>query len=118
VTFDDANLLKQLETLTPARLDELAFGVIRMNGEGIVMHYNAAEAAFAGLKPERVAGLNFFSDVAPCTNNYMVAGRYEEAELDETIDYVFTLRMKPTPVKLRLLKSSATGHMYLAVLRK
>jgi len=48
----------------------------------------------------------------------MVAERFiSERELDATLDYVFTLRMKPTPVKLRLLKSASADHMYLLVKR-
>ena len=39
-------------------------------------------------------------------NNYLVAQRFiDEPEIDDTIDFVLTLRMRPTPVKLRLLKS-------------
>ncbi len=72
----------------------------------------------AGLSKERVLTRNFFADVAPCTNNFMVAERFlSEPELDATLDYVFTLRMKPTPVTLRLLRSAASRHMYLLVKR-
>jgi len=72
----------------------------------------------AGLSRERVVGRNFFTSVAPCTNNFMVAERFmSEPELDVKMDYVFTLRMKPTPVKLRLLRSATAEHMYLLVKR-
>ena len=47
-----------------------------------------------------------------------MAQRFEsETPLDATIDYVFTLKMRPTKVKLRLLKSPATRRHYLLVLR-
>jgi len=43
-------------------------------------------------------------DVGPCTNNYLVAQRFLDCdELDEQLDYVFTFRMAPTPVRLRML---------------
>jgi hypothetical protein len=46
----------------------------------------------------------------------MVAGRFEEDEpVDETIDDVFTLRMKPTRVRLRILKGSRSKFQFLAV---
>jgi hypothetical protein len=65
---------------------------------------------------DRVLGRHFFSEVAPCTNNYLVATRYEEEPaLDEVIPYVFTLRMRPTPVELRLLKQPGAARMYLLV---
>ena len=116
--FADANMLEQLEGLSESEIDRLPFGVITMDADGIVLHYNTTESTMAGLSRDRVLGLPFFSEVAPCTNNYMVAGRYEEADLDETLDYVFTLRMKPSPVKLRLLKSSKHAHQYMLVWRR
>jgi len=46
----------------------------------------------------------------------MVAQRFEnEPALDAVIDYVFTLRMKTTSVKLRLLKQPERRRMYLLV---
>jgi photoactive yellow protein len=118
MNFADVDIMSELEALSDSAIDRLPFGVVTMNADGIVVHYNTTESTMAGLSPERVVGLDFFTDVAPCTNNYMVAGRYEEAELDETLDYVFTLRMKPTPVKLRLLKSGAHAHQYMLVARR
>jgi photoactive yellow protein len=97
-------------------LDELNFGLIAMDLDGIVVAYNSTEATFAGVEPARAIGISFFEAVAPCTNNYLVAGRFEEESLlDETIAYVFTVRMHPTPVTLRLLKDERAGRQYLAV---
>jgi len=80
--------------------------------------YNKAESALSGLRPERVIGRHFFSAIAPCSNNYLVAGRFDEAELDAIVDYVFTLRMAPTPVRLRLLRQPNARHMYMIVERR
>jgi hypothetical protein len=58
----------------------------------------------------------FFCDIAPCPNNYLVSGRFNAAsELDDTIDYVFTVKMRPRPVQLRLLKNERSGRQYVAV---
>ena len=116
--FDDPTGLAQLDAMSATDLDGLGFGVARMRENGDVIAYNAWEPNMAGLSRERVLTRNFFADVAPCTNNYMVAERFlSEPELDATLDYVFTLRMKPTPVTLRLLRSAASRHMYLLVKR-
>jgi len=116
--FEDTAGLAQLEAMSAQGLDGLAFGVVRTRADGEVVAYNAGESKMAGLSSDRVLGRNFFADVAPCTNNYLVAERFlGEPELDATLDYVFTLRMKPTPVTLRLLKSAAADHMYLLVKR-
>jgi photoactive yellow protein len=104
-SFDEPGLLDRLELADEATLDQLPFGVVAMTDNGVVEVYNATESRLSGLSPNKVAGRHFFSAVAPCTNNFMVAQRFEtETELDAVINYVFTLRMQPTKVRLRLLK--------------
>jgi len=116
ISFDMPDLIDVLETLDFDGLDALGFGVIAMAADGIVVGYNDAESALSGLARDRVIGRHFFSAVAPCTNNFMVSHCYEtETVLDRTIDYVFTLRMKPCKVKLRMLKRAGARSMYLAV---
>lgn len=113
--FRAADILDDLGDATADQLDDLPFGVVRMDRQGIVADYNRFESNLSGLTPDRVIGKNFFEQVAPCTNNFMVASRYGEDSLDEQLDYVFTYKMKPTKVRLRMLKSPASGHQYLLV---
>jgi photoactive yellow protein len=115
-SFTDEHLLDLLDATALPRIDELDFGLIAMDRGGEVVGYNAFEAQRAGIARERVIGRNFFVDIGPCTNNYMVAERYHSGEeLDEEMDYVFTLRMAPTPVTLRLLARRGSARQYLAV---
>lgn len=108
-----------LESASAEDLDELPFGVVAMSLEGVVMAYNKSEGELSGLTPARVLGRHFFTAVAPCTNNYLIAQRFEtEAEIDATIDYVFTLKMTPTPVRLRLLKRPGAQRSYILVERR
>ena len=114
----------QFETVSFADLAEIdaaepvPFGIIGFAPDGIVTFYNAVESRMAGLSPERVLGKHLFAAVAPCMNNYLVAQRFDDEEtLDATIDYVLTLRMKPTPVKLRLLKNGGDDRRYVLVQR-
>lgn len=114
--FDQPGILDLLEQASPEDLDAAGFGIVRMGPDGVVRAYNRAESALSGLSPDKVLGRHFFTDVAPCTNNFMVAQRFlDQATLDQTIDYVFTFRIKPTAVRLRLLRSPATASMYLLV---
>jgi photoactive yellow protein len=116
--FNDPELLDRLEASDDATLDMAPFGIIAMAEDGAVTGYNATESRYAGLTSERVLGRHFFTNVAPCTNNFMVAQRFEtEPALDAVIDYVFTFRMKPTKVKLRMLKQPNRRRMYLVVER-
>lgn len=121
--FDAAVLHKTLESLSAEQLDELDVGVIGFDATGVVTRYNATESRLAGLSPERVLGRDLFTVVAPCMNNFMVAQRFQDAasageSLDVVIDYVFTLRMRPSKVRLRLLCSPALPQRYVVVERR
>lgn len=114
--FDAEDALDQLERLNEAALDGLAFGVVGLAADGTTTRYNRTEATLAGLDPELVLGRSFFVEVAPCMNNFMVAQRMlDEPEIDEVVPYVLTVRMKPTPVRLRLLKRAGGDAMYLLI---
>jgi photoactive yellow protein len=116
--FSDPGLLEWLEAADDAALDTAPFGVVAMTEDGVVTSYNAAESRLSGLPPAKVVGRHFFTAVAPCTNNFMVAHRFEtEPTLDAVVDYVFTFRMLPTKVRLRLLKQRGGLRSYLVVER-
>lgn len=120
--FDESDPTAWIDTVSDAELDELPFGVIGFDAEGIVRRYNARESRLAGLSRERVVATPLFTSVAPCMNNYLIAQRFEDAAaagttLDATIDYVFTLRMRPSKVRLRLLSSPLMSLSYVLVWR-
>lgn len=119
--FADPDLFARLSAASPepARFDDLGFGLVAMLLDGTVVAYNRFESECSGFSANRCIGLNFFTDVAPCTNNYLVSGCYEEeATLDKTIDYVFTLKMRPTRVELRMLKAEPFSQQFLAIRRR
>jgi photoactive yellow protein len=114
--FGDSGLLDALESASADRIDDLGFGLIVMDRDGRVTGYNQAESQLSGLPVDEVVGRNFFVEVGPCTNNYLIAQRFHNSEeLDEQLDYVFTYRMSPTPVRLRLLARRGSSRQYLAV---
>jgi photoactive yellow protein len=121
-SFNDANLQDHLASASEAELDALDFGVIGIDAEGVVQRYNRFESQAAGLSPQRVLEHPLFTVVAPCMNNFMVAQRFEDAAaagtgLDDTIDYVLTLRMRPVKVKLRLIASPGASLRWVLVHR-
>jgi photoactive yellow protein len=122
ITFDQPDLAATLDALSDAQLDELSFGVIGMDADTAVRRYNAFESKAAGLSPQRVLTHALFTVVAPCMNNFLVAQRFDEAletgePLDTTIDYVLTLRMRPTKVKRRLRAPVGSAMRYVLVYR-
>jgi photoactive yellow protein len=116
--FDQPDLLFALDVASDATLDGLPFGVIGFGPDGVVTRYNTVEAQGAGYSADRVVGRHLFLDVAPCMHNYLVAQRFEdETTLDAQLDYTFTFRVRPTPVRLRLLRDPAQVTRYVIVLR-
>ena len=121
--FDQSDIFAALDAHVETDLDALDFGVIGIDTAGLVRRYNKYESQLAGLSPDRVLGTSLFTTVAPCMNNFLVAQRFEDAvaagtALDATIDYVFTLRMRPAKVKLRLLVQPGFALSYILVHRR
>jgi photoactive yellow protein len=123
LSFATPGLHEQLARLNADQLDQLDFGVIGFDADTNVCRYNRHESEAAGLTPPRVLGQPLFTNVAPCLNNFMVAQRFEDAAdegtvLDDTIDYVLTLRMRPIKVALRLLAEPGSAVRYVLVQRR
>jgi photoactive yellow protein len=120
--FDDTTVLVNLHALDENQLDQLDFGVVAFDQGSVVKRYNLYEIQATGLKRERVIGNPFFTDIAQCMNNYLVAQKYLDASdtgqpLDQTIGFVLTWRMRPTPATLRLLSSPDIPLQYLLLKR-
>jgi len=110
--------LADLESMAQVERDALDFGVIGLRPDTRADVYNATEARMSGVDPSQVQGAPFFSTIGQCMNNFMVAQRFEdEADLDEIVPFVLTLRMRPTRVRLRLLQARDVERRYILVAR-
>jgi photoactive yellow protein len=123
LSFSTPDLHAHLAQLSDDELDGLDFGVIGFDADSNVCRYNRTESEAAGLTSPRVLDQPLFTNVAPCLNNFMVAQRFEDAQddgavLDDTIDYVLTLRMRPIKVKLRMLADPGSALRFVLVQRK
>jgi photoactive yellow protein len=115
LNFDAPDLAAGLQALSDVELDALPYGVVEMDTDTRVLRYNLTESGSSGLSPDQVLGRLFFREVAPCGDNRHVSRRFQEDSLDETLAYSFSLRMKPVPVTLRLLKAVGSQRMYMLV---
>jgi photoactive yellow protein len=86
VEFSRPDLAKAVEQLSPGERDQLAFGVIRLDADGVATFFNKTEAQLSGFKSRPALGLDFFLDVAPCMGTPEFRGRIEQARLNGTID--------------------------------
>ncbi len=118
ITFSDPNLLDWLEQQSDEALDEAPFGIVRMTREGVVAAYCKSESHITGIAREYAIGKYYFTQIAPCANNMMVAAKYALPNLDEELDYMLTYVCEPVRVRLRLLKSPQSQYQYFLVNRK
>lgn len=116
--FDDDRIGEHLGSLTEEQLDEAPFGIIRVDNEGKVEFYNRYESELSGLEPEEAEGQNFFTQVAPCTNNRLFRGRFREGvrqdDLNERFTYTYTYKMRPTLVDVHLYRDEEGNNWILA----
>jgi photoactive yellow protein len=116
--FEDENLGEKLRHASDEQLDGAPFGIIKVDDEGEVAFFNQYESELSGMDPEDVVGRNFFTQVAPCTNNRLFRGRFKKGvrrgELDETFTYTYTYKMRPTLVDVHLYRDEA-GNNWITV---
>jgi len=103
----DESLPQALAHLDGDALDAASFGIVQLDDEGRVRFYNAFESDLSGVGAEEASGMNFFEELAPCTNTPAFAGRFftsVEADdpMDQTFEYTFTYRVYPTVVTVRM----------------
>jgi photoactive yellow protein len=88
--FTIPKLAEAVEALTADEIDQLPFGVIGLDQQGVVRVYNKTEAQLSGYKSRPAQGLRFFVDVAPCMDNGYFKGRIDQAIKSGKLDIAFT----------------------------
>lgn len=109
-----------LAALTPADLDRLPFGLIRLSGDGTILSYNKAESDNAGRTAESVVGRNFFTQVAPCTDVQGFHGRLDRMRANgehgrERFSFAFRLPWATVNVDLALTYDPLTDTAVIIV---
>jgi photoactive yellow protein len=101
--------------------DAQPFGIVRVDDVGVIKLYNRWESEMDGVPVAAAEGRNFFTQVAPCTNNRLMFGTFKDgvpkAELDSEFNYTFTHKMEPTNVQIRLYRHvpSATNWVFVGL---
>ncbi|GAC1392944.1 MAG: hypothetical protein NVSMB31_11660 [Vulcanimicrobiaceae bacterium] len=84
----------QLLSLERSDFDSYPSGIIMMKRDGTILEYNKAEAKLARREGVKTVGLNFWTDVAPCTAVKDFKGRFDQFAAQtgvgvERFDFVF-----------------------------
>ncbi len=118
-TFVPTEVFSRLGSLSQSQADGYDFGIVKVDNAGKILIYNQYEADLAGITVESAIGKNFFTQIAPCTNNGLFFGAFKKGvaagSLDTTFAYTFTYKMKPTNVNIHLLHDSASGTNWVFV---
>ena len=111
--------LENINRMNEQELDNLPFGAIRLDHDGRILSYNAAESKLTGRDKSKVIGRNFFREVAPCTNVQAFAGRFREGiaskEMHVIFPYRFDFEMAPRDVTVTLFYSKITQTSWVFV---
>lgn len=115
--FDADGVGEELRHATEDELNEAPFGIIRLDDEGIVRFYNRYESELSGIDPADALGKDFFTRLAPCSNNRLFEGRFregiKEGQLDARFTYTFTYKVRPTLVDVRLYRDDEGNNWIL-----
>jgi photoactive yellow protein len=121
VSFETQDLANVLAKMGDKAIDNLAFGAVKVDAAGKILQYNVAEGDITGRDPKAVLGKNFFTEVAPCTNRPEFQGKFKEGvaagNLNTIFEYVFDYNMKPTKVKVHMMKAVAGDGYFIFVKR-
>lgn len=121
IQFGSDDIENKLSQMSDSQLNDIAFGAIQLDKQGIILQYNAAEGAITGRDPKQVIGKSFFREVAPCTNSPQFKGRFDEGvrndNLNTMFEYIFDYEMKPTKVKVHMKKALVGDTFWVFVKR-
>jgi photoactive yellow protein len=109
ISFDDNDIETKAMHADESTLNRIDFGVIQVDDSGTVQFFNKYESELSGVDPSDANGKNFFTELAPCSNNRLFRGRFKEGvrkgKLNEQFTYTYTYKMRPTLVEVRLCRS-------------
>jgi photoactive yellow protein len=113
ITFDMPGLAPAVEGLSPAEVDALPFGAIRLDADDRVVLYSAAEARLSGYGTRPALGRAFFTEMAPCMDNPAFRGRIARASAAGRFDLEFgwigDFADRARELQVRVLPASGGG---------
>ena len=108
--------------MSQAQLDSLTFGVIQVDDLGTVKSYNKYESELGNTPIPEALGKNFFTQVAPCTNNRLIFGKFKDgvaaSNLDLDVSYVVTYKIKPVNVTVQMYRDNLAKTNWILVKRR
>lgn len=117
MSFAKPDVLAKLDTMSKAELDKLPFGTVKVDDAGVIKEYNKYESQLANVTQAAAMGKNFFTQLAPCTNNAVFYGNFKKGVAAKAYNlmfvYTFSYNMTPTPVRIHLHRTPAGSNWIL-----
>ena len=92
MSFVTPQFISQIPSIDRHAADAQPYGVVQVDDQGVIKMYNKWESEMAGVPISTAEGSNFFTQVAPCTNNRLVFGKFKDGvarnELDTEFNYL------------------------------
>jgi len=114
-------VLDRLDAMSAAELGELELSAVQVDDDGVIVAINPAALDLAGVSLADSIGHNFFTELAPCTNNRIFRGVFARGvnagAMNVVFFYAFTYRLSPTEVKVHIYRTAA-GNNWILVRRR
>jgi photoactive yellow protein len=94
-----------IPSLSRSALENLPYGVIKLDAAGIVLSLNRAEEKLSQIERQRTVGRNFFTEIAPCANVQDFQGRFKNFlnSTEPLEEFGFTYPFASGAVRVHLL---------------
>jgi photoactive yellow protein len=114
--------IREFGKMSQSQLDALGFGVIQVDDSGTVKSYNKYESELGNTPIAEAIGKNFFTQVAPCTNNRLIFGKFKDGvaanNMDLEVSFVFTYKIKPVSVNIQMFRDTLAKTNWILVKRR
>jgi photoactive yellow protein len=121
VSFGATDIENKLSNLNSKDFNDLAFGAVKLDGTGKIAMYNSAEGEITGRDPKSMIGKNFFTDVAPCTNQPGFRDKFDAGvktgDLNALFEWTFDYNMTPTKVQVHMKKAASGNDFWVFIKR-
>ncbi|MGF1607048.1 MAG: photoactive yellow protein [Rhodothalassiaceae bacterium] len=121
ISFGSADIDTKISQMSGDEIDCLVFGAIQLDGKGTILAYNSTEGEITGRDQKAVLGQNFFTDVAPCTNQRGFRDRFDDGvrnnNLNTLVEWTFDHQMAPTKVQVHMKKAAVPDRYWMFVKR-
>lgn len=118
IDFNAPDLAARIENSSQSALDNLPFGVILLDRDGVVRFYSATEARVSGYG-NKPLGHNLF-DISSCANREVLRERVMRAMEDGQADLEFAWFGDPTDPRREMrirVQSARSGGVWLCIER-